>query len=314
MLSCCSSKRAGGVAAKDVGEVDTALAEDNSPTADTNSGGDAGPLEPCQTWGEAEAVGRVEDPGLDEISGLAISRLNPGVLWVQEDSGAAPVLTALDPSGATLGTLQLTGVNNGDWEDLALGPCGTKTCLWVGEFGDNGASREEVALFWVEEPLLAGATGFALSAEARTQVYAYPEGPQNVEALMVDPSGQPHLLTKRTDGSSRLYRVPIEQPGTSTAVAMGRLEGGPVEGLSVVVTGADLWPDGSRLIVRTYLYSFELELGSAGLQSIAEAAATQVSTAAEPQGEAIAYDPLGRAIWHVSEGVNPALFRVACED
>jgi hypothetical protein len=314
LLSCCSSKRARGAAAKDLAEVDTALAKDTSPALDTHGGADVGPLEACQTWGSAEAVGQVEDPALEEISGLAISRLNPGVLWVLEDSGAEPVLTALDASGKTLGTLRLTGVDNQDWEDLALGPCGTQTCLWVGEFGDNGASRDDVALFWVEEPLLAGATGFARTAKARTQVYAYPEGPQNVEALVVDPAGQPHLLTKRTDGTSRMYRVPIGEPGTSTAVRMGTVAGGPVEGLSVVITGADLWPDGSRLIVRTYLYSFELDLGPAGLEAVASAPATQVSTAAEPQGEAIAYDPVGRAIWHVSEGVNPILYRVACED
>jgi hypothetical protein len=54
-------------------------------------------------------------------------------MWVQEDSGAGAILTALDFSGATLGTLQLTGVINQDWEDLAIGPCETGTCLWVGD-------------------------------------------------------------------------------------------------------------------------------------------------------------------------------------
>jgi len=315
LLIACSSKRAGGGVAQ-VRDTAEEAARDTAPPVDTDGGHDSGdaPPGPCASWGGSEAAGQVEDRALEEISGLVVSRQNPGVIWVLEDSGADPVLTALDLSGATLGTLALTGVDNRDWEDLALGPCGERTCLWVGEFGDNGASRDEVALIWVEEPLLEGATGFSLSAPASAQAYAYPEGPQNVEALVVDPGGQPYVLTKRLDGRTRVYRVPVAGSGSTMAELIGTVVAGPASGLATAVTAADLWPDGSRLIVRGYLSTYELDLGSAGMAAAPTASATQVNTAVEIQGEAIAYDPAGRAIWHVSEGVQPILYRIACED
>jgi hypothetical protein len=258
-------------------------------------------------------VGQITDPSLTEISGLAVSRDNPGVLWVLEDSGASPVLTAIDTEGDTLGTLTFEGVANQDWEDLALGPCGDSTCLWVGEFGDNGGSRESVSILWATEPEVPSERGFSLSVTPDTQAYQYPEGPQDAEALVVNQHGEPHVLTKRTDITTRIYRIPLE-PGTTTAgVLLGTMSTGSVSGLPTSTTAADLWPDDSRLVVRGYLYTFEVVLDDGGLDSAPSAESSPITTGLEPQGEAIAYDPTGRAIWHVSEGNNPHLWRIPCE-
>jgi hypothetical protein len=269
-------------------------------------------LLPCDTWASPEEVGKVADSSLEEISGLAVSQQNPGVIWIHEDSGAQAVITALNAGGATLGTLTLSNAENQDWEDLALGPCEAGTCLWVGDFGDNGNSRTDVALLSVPEPQLNSTTGFALTAEALVHPFAYPEGPQDAEALVVDPSGQPFVLTKRTDQSSRIYRIPLDESGM--AMLVGSINTGPFSGLPTATTAATLWPDGSRLLVRGYLYSFQLALENGQMDSAPTGAATQVLTALEKQGEAIGYDAANGAIYHISEGKNPALWRLSCAD
>lgn len=291
-----------------------------NPSADTASGLDTSGEtesvpsdEPCEDWLAAEVVGQISDPSLTEISGLAASRDNPGLLWVLEDSGADPVLTAINTEGDTLGTLTLEGVTNQDWEDLALGPCGDETCLWVGEFGDNGGSRESVSILWAIEPEIPDEPGFTISVVPAVQSYQYPEGPQDVEALVIDRGGQPHVLTKRTDATARIYRIPLEAGETTTGVLLGTMSTGSVSGLPTATTAADLWPDDSRLIVRGYLSTLEISLDEGGMASASVAEARPISTGLEPQGEAIAYDPTGRNIWHLSEGSNPHLWRIPCE-
>lgn len=315
MLIACVGKRASPRT-----NVDTASPSPSPDTASSSmedTSGETGGTpqeEACEAWGAPEPFGQISDSSLTEISGLAASRANPGVLWVLEDSGAAPVLTAINATGETVGTLTFDGVDNRDWEDLALGPCGDSTCLWVGDFGDNGDSRETVSLLWAVEPEVPEEPGFSLHVNPNTQVFEYPEGPQDAEALVVNQVGEPHILTKRRDTTTRIYRVPIESDGTSTAVLLGTMSTGSVSGLPTATTAADLWPDDSRLLVRGYLYTFEVALDTSGLDSAPSGESSPITTGLEAQGEAIAYDPTNRTIWHVSEGTNPHLWRILCED
>ena len=78
----------------------------------------------------------VQVPGLSEASGLALSRRVPGRLWTHNDSGE-PVVVALDARGSVTGRIRLMGAAVEDWEAIAVGPCGTGSCLHVGDIGDN---------------------------------------------------------------------------------------------------------------------------------------------------------------------------------
>jgi len=298
-----------------LGACDGASSDGIQPDTDTDTDTDVPPTSTaCAAWGEPVSVGQIVDPALDEISGIAASTLNPGVLWVLEDSGSLPVVTAIDTTGATLGTLEIVGVENDDWEDLSLGPCGSSSCLWIGEFGDNGWSRDEVAIIRVVEPDVAGLTGFELSSASTTQLYTYPEGPQDAEALVIDPEGNPIVLTKRGDAASRLYKVAMEGVAATEAVLVATISTGMTGGLSAATTAADMWPDGTRLLVRGYFSTIELDLLGLDLADAAKAPVTEVTTGLEAQGEAIAYDSVERAIWHVSEGVQPPVYRIPCLD
>jgi len=93
----------------------------------------------------------VKVPGLSEASGLAISRRTPGRLWTHNDSGE-PVVVALDARGSVTGRVRLTGAAVEDWEAIAVGPCGTGSCLHVGDIGDNEAERKRITIYRLPEP------------------------------------------------------------------------------------------------------------------------------------------------------------------
>ena len=100
---------------------------------------------PQWTWvapTEWRQSGRLAHPLLAEVSGVAPSRDHPGVLWVINDSGNPPDLLAVDSTGTLLGWIPLRGAPNTDWEEIALGPCGNVTCLYIADTGDNRERRD----------------------------------------------------------------------------------------------------------------------------------------------------------------------------
>lgn len=273
-----------------------------------DSGGETGDLPatggPCAAYAPAVTMGIVQDPALDELSGLAVSRLNPGVLWTHEDSGGAAALYALDVDGNTVATLEVEGAVNEDWEDLAVGPCDAGWCLTIGDIGTLGTARSAFALYVVAEPLLDGTA--ALTAVPEVRPFTYPDGPEDSESLALAADGAPIVVSKREDATAGVYRL---APGTDVLEWLGDVPTGTAgEDLTARATAVDLWPDQSRLLLRTYFHLFEFD--SADLRALP--APREVAYAFEPQGEAVAYDPLQGGFWQVSEGAGPTLFHTPC--
>jgi len=252
-------------------------------------------------------------PLLHESSGLAASRRHPGVLWTHNDSGGEPAVYALDESGHLLGTVLVTGARNLDWEDIALGPCASGDCLYIGDIGDDDAARASIALYQVPEP----APGNAQTAPAERFTLTYPDGPRDAEALFVLPDTSVYLVSKGRKGPVAVYRVPA---GMATG-ATGRLA--RIQELSPngserggLVTGADATPDGRWVAIRTYEVVRLYRPAAGGrLQPVAPEAGMPLDDADEPQGEAIAF---GRddTIWLSSEagpmGDRATLSRLRC--
>lgn len=200
---------------------------------------------------EARQTGQFEDRRLDESSGVAVSRKYPGLLWTHND-GSRSFLFATDSSGADRGTLAVN-VDAEDWEDIALGPCGTETCLYIADTGDNRESRRSVRVHRLREPTPAQAqAGRTLPAEVLD--IRYPDGPQDVESMWVDPNGDVQLVTKGRGSEIRQFRVAADAWRRRQAMAQP-LAAIPIEAsrrFDRFVTGAAISPDGSLVALRTY--------------------------------------------------------------
>jgi len=289
-------------------------AQDDDDTGNTADDDTTSPLPPCTTWGEAIGYSTVEDGALDEISGIAASGTDPDLLWVHVDSDGPALLVGLGLDGRTRARITLSGVSNQDWEDIAVGPCGDAFCIFVGEFGDNSASRTNAAILRLAEPKV-GEALLETSLTPDVFPFVYDGGPRDAESLVVGPDGLPVVIDKRLGEPATLHRMTtLDSTTTATLEVMGSFGTGANGNTSfgALPTAADLHPSGDRLLLRTYTWMWEYDLGGEGLAGASDTARVEVSHGPEFQGEANAYARDGRSIWHVSEGSNPLLYRVPC--
>ncbi|GAA3096823.1 hypothetical protein GCM10020254_47650 [Streptomyces goshikiensis] len=191
--------------------------------------------------GSAPSGFTITDPRIKESSGLAASRIHPGVYWTHNDSDDGPYVYAVDSAtGKTVARVTLTGIGKPrDVEAISLGPDGA---LYVGDIGDNrDGTWDHVWIYRFQEPKQLGDT----TVKAEQFTVRYEDGPRNAEALMVHPvTGRVYIGSKSEDKGG-LYEGPEKLSASGTNVFRR------VAGLPWVTDGA-FSPDGKRLTVRGY--------------------------------------------------------------
>ncbi|MGH3941710.1 MAG: hypothetical protein ACRDTG_24390 [Pseudonocardiaceae bacterium] len=225
------------------------------------------------------------DSELAELSGLAAD----GRRWFAvSDGGTSLRVMVLDPADCSVLDKITAEVNPYDVEDLALA---TDGALWLADTGDNDLDRSTVALHRLTR-----------DGDASLHRLTYPDGPHDVEALLLDPTDVPYLVTKEL-GAARVYR-PIErlaEPGPTALeqVATLRIQrtdtsGGPVGSAgSVLVTGGAVSVDGRLVALRTYTDAYLFPAPDGDIVAALARTPTRVPLPGEPQGEALALTPDG---------------------
>lgn len=251
----------------------------------------------------------VDLPVLSEASGL--DRGATGALWTHNDSGDTARLFALHDDGTVHGELSLTGTSARDWEDLSAATLPELgAVLLVADTGDNNRVRDDVRLVVVAEP---DPTSLPASAPALAHIaLTYPGGPEDVEAVAVDPlDSSLWLVGKRTEDAP-IYRasagwwlqeaVTVEQVG-SLPVGSDTLPGSPM------VTAMDI--DADHVLLRTYTGAWLFRrLGTTDVAAALSGEPCEVDAALE-QGEAIALD--GAGYWTLPETSPPPLVHYRLE-
>jgi hypothetical protein len=235
---------------------------------------------------------------LPEASGLVASRVTPGRLWAHNDSGK-PEIFGLDAKGTVTGRVSIAGAALEDWEALTSGTCGTGTCLYIGDIGDNSGKREEIIVYRVPEPSKAGGS-VQVNGVFRA---SYPDGAQDAEALFAAPDGTLHIVTKGDTGHIALYRFPREmREGT-----MLRLErvgdplsyGKPAD--DARITDGAISEDGEWVVLRTRTALMFYRAADFLEGNFRNARRVDLKSVAEPQGEAVAFGP-GNLVYVAGEG------------
>ncbi len=238
-------------------------------------------------------VSTIDDPRITEASGLAVSRSDPDLAYVINDSGQAQELYAVEIStGSVVGVTAVTGGTWRDTEALAIDDDGT---LWIADTGDNLVQRDGAALYALPEPGRGDGT-----AEATRYPVTFEDGPRDVEALLVQPgTGATYLISKSFDAGD-VYALPDElsADGANVARQVARAPG--------VVTDAAFTPDGQSALLRTY--------GDVRVHDPADWSETRrIAVAPMQQGESVAVEPDGTTFLLGSEGESSPLLRVALD-
>ena len=271
----------------------------------------------CSSWTNPRALGTIVAPVV-ELSGLVASRTQPGVLFAHNDSGDSARFFALSSTdGSLLQEFSVQGATNRDWEDIAVGPCASGSCLFIGDIGDNNRVRTDYALYVLPEPTVVPG-GPVVTVMAERLPWQYPMGVKNnSESLIVDPtSGRPYVITK-APGSfqvSTAYRFPMPlTPGTqATLEEVATL---PIPGpTDSQLTGADVSPCGDAVLLRMYNRLVLMRTDGGSLESALTGTPVAVPVAQEGQGEAVAFAADGRSYFTASEAIAgaPPLFQSTC--
>ncbi|NNF51465.1 MAG: hypothetical protein HKN59_03410 [Gammaproteobacteria bacterium] len=290
----------------------------------------------CAPYDLEGRFGRITDPVLAEVSGLAVTRWSDDRLWAINDSGGEPALYLLDGKGVYLGKVEVTGATNVDWEELATFYHEGRPHIVIADIGDNAnlrpgetaGKRAFVTLYIVEEPRIEGARP-TLNQKVDvswSQRFVYEDGPRDCESLAVDPdTGKLLLISKRTN-PPMLYELPLAPEYADEQLVASRVE--YVDGLpiprdkeklpnnrygkySFQNTAMDISSDGRKAAVLTYgaTWLFERDVN----ESWAEAFAKDPKLVATPflaQAEALAFTPDGRSLYVTSEGIPAPMLRL----
>jgi hypothetical protein len=276
----------------------------------------------CAAYGAPAQTGTVGPSELASLSGLAVSRLQPDIFFAHDDHDS-PVVFALDLQGREHARITLQGATASDIEDIAIGPCGAQTCIYLGDIGDNSAQRVEYAVMRFPVPMVpANAGQSAMTTSFERFRFVYEDGSHNAEGMMVGPDGTVYMVTKLAPGSggrvaatgpSSIYRMPSSM--TTTAVATAT----KVVTLTVPATGdlaasaAAAHPCGSGFLLRTYdrVYEFLAPAGM-GFETAFRATPKVVGMPDEPQSEGIDYRADGRGFVTSGEGAHAPIVQTAC--
>lgn len=231
----------------------------------------------------------IKDPRVTESSGLAASRLHPGIYWTHNDSGDGPYIYAVDSAtGKTVARITLKGVGTPrDVEAISIGP-GNQ--IYVGDIGDNlDGSWPYVWIYKLPEPKkLVDQT-----VRATQYVVKYANGARNAESLAVHPkTGRVYIIDKKEDGG-HLYEGPATLSASGTNVFR------PVATVDLWATDAAFSPDGRQLAVRGYFGGIYYDWNGGAIKRKG-----RLDVPLQKQGESVTYSPDGTRLMYGSEGAD----------
>ena len=177
---------------------------------------------------EPHWVGSINTTKITEASGIAVSRINPGVLYTHNDGNAGKIF-AITTDAQLLATFDPSKTVD-DTEDIAIGPGPTPgtSYIYFGDLGSNTASRDKVRVLRMPEPTvdLSWAQNPVSRNLNNVEVFslAYPDGKYNAETLMIVGNlGELFIVTKQT-ALARIYRARLSEETTQRQLVRDLLD------------------------------------------------------------------------------------------
>lgn len=313
----------GGPARRSAAPVATAVAVLAIGFVGADQGAQAGNAGPTTTYSVPSTRCAVTDPRLDQISGMAASR---GALYVVNDTAPVTVwqldercrairqtILTLPDAHDSRAAPRPSGGKAVDLEDAGVSADGA---LWLADTGGNTSARRVVSLYrWVPGRTLDSARAGqpvtrdnpipAVNAVSRYDL-RYPDGPPDVEAVLVTLTGRIVLVSKVRSGIAAIYETEVPLTAVSTLRRVGTLDLRPWlpgrSGGALTVTGGAVSPDGVRFALRTPGAALEWDAPDGDVvRALRVGVPRRLALGKSSQGEAITYTDDGSALLSGSE-------------
>ncbi|XP_046332407.2 uncharacterized protein LOC124115445 [Haliotis rufescens] len=259
------------------------------------------------TFNDAIRVSSLQSAALDEISGLAASRIHDGILYGINDHTSSTVenkVYAIDANtGVLKATLTIRGATNWDWEDIAVGPCpDSGSCIYIGDIGShNGISQNTV--YRVREPAT-----LEDKAIAYLDKLQYRWGEPESECLMVDPAGNAFIVSRVQGGQGLMAKLPSfgwgGQPADLTVTSRLSTSTAHYDPL-----GCDISLDGKAMLIKARDDIYYYSVPDGDYVGAATGKATTVTyDQKEIFGESVAWTTKGDGYYTVGEGLYKPIY------
>jgi hypothetical protein len=261
-------------------------------------------------------VGHLQNTAMDETSGIAASKIHPGIFYIHNDSGDSSRFFAITTDGKLKAELKFKGIAENayhvyDCEDIAVGPGPTigKSYVYIGDIGDNNSKRPLLMVYRVPEPSFGNDS--LMQVDASVLYLKYPDGPKDAETMMIDSVGQLLYIVTKRKGSVSVYSAPLNQNPTDT-VTMTKHTDIHFSGLQPLkwIVGGDISADGKQILLKSYInvYYWKRD-GNEPIWQTLTRKPQKLNYKREKQGEAIAFAPDGKAYYTISEGTNAPIYK-----
>ncbi|HYU85926.1 MAG TPA: SdiA-regulated domain-containing protein [Kribbellaceae bacterium] len=242
--------------------------------------------------GEGKKLFTIDDERITESSGLARSHKHKDIWWTINDSGDSARLFALDTEGKVVAELTYSAEVH-DVEAIAVG---TDDKIYVADIGDNVRDRKQVHVYVIREP----EDLQDQKVKYRQYDFAYPDGPHNAEALLVEPqTNRMFIVTKEVPKSTIWSLPPKQELSRSDVNKLVKIADAPA-----IVTDGTFTPDGKRMILRDPVTMFVVGWPGAKPRFTAQ-------LPLQPTGESLAMGPDDTSVLVGSEGKTSAVYQVA---
>lgn len=245
------------------------------------------------------SFGQVEDR-LHEASGLVESVANPKYLWTLNDSGNPAEVFLIDQTAKTKLVCKLAGINNRDFEDIAIGagPDSTKNYVYVADIGDNLARYKVKLIYRFVEPTIEAEKEIIISTFDTLQI-TLPDGVRDSETLMLEPGSNDMYIVSKLEDSVRVYR--LEYPFSNQVMVPNHVATIPY----YKIVAGSFSTTGTEVLLKDYdnIYYWNNEAGLP-LAKLLLQKPTILLYEREKQGESIAWARDGSGYYTLSEKVD----------
>ena len=236
---------------------------------------------------------------LKEISGIAASVNNPKLLWAHNDSGNGADIFLLDDHLDIKLTCTLAGVENRDWEDIAVGPGpdASKSYVYIADIGDNEARHQYKYIYRFEEPVLNKTQGEKITITSFDRItFQLSDAKKDTETLLLDPKTKNLYVVSKREEPVCLYELKYPYPKNDTLVA-DKLMSLPF----TQIVGGDFSANGKEILMKNYNKVYYWNSSSKSITDVLKESPLEIPYEMEPQGESIAWATDGSGFYTLSE-------------